>query len=70
MGLFRLLGIDEGTSSISVGQIPPMPSEVGMLWFSTNEEELTLFIYVDDERLGACCTASQPGWHQYNHHGN
>ena len=26
-----------------------MPSEVGMLWFSTNEDELTLFIYVDDE---------------------
>jgi hypothetical protein len=39
----------EGGGAISVGQIPPMPSEKGMLWFSTNEDELTLFIYVDDQ---------------------
>ena len=44
-----LLNFDADGGKISVGQIPPMPSEVGMLWFSTNEEELTLFIYVDDE---------------------
>ena len=44
-----LLGFDADGSKISVGQIPPMPSEVGMLWFSTNDDELTLFIYVDDQ---------------------
>ena len=44
-----LLSFDADGSKISVGQIPPMPSEVGMLWFSTNDDELTLFIYVDDQ---------------------
>ena len=44
-----LLSYDADGSKISVGQIPPMPTEVGMLWFSTNDDELTLFIYVDDQ---------------------
>ena len=44
-----LLSFDADGSKISVGQIPPMPTEVGMLWFSTNEDELTLYIYVDDQ---------------------
>ena len=44
-----LLNFDADGSKISVGQVPPMPTEVGMLWFSTNEDELTLYIYVDDQ---------------------
>ena len=32
-----------------IGAVPPMPAEEGQLWFNNSEDELTLYIYVDDE---------------------
>ena len=57
-----LLNFDADGSKISVGANPPDPAEVGMLWFSTNADELTLFIYVPAVAAPLGAKAEEGDW--------